>query len=118
MRQRRIYQKPERKKERTDADANDREVYVAGLSRYATKEDLEKLFRTYGPVREIRMALDADNHSKGFAFIEFEEERDATKALGANNYELKKRRIAVTLSDSRVRSRRRAPETGFGKKSG
>jgi hypothetical protein len=40
---------PERKKERTDADANAREVYVAGLSRYATKEDLEKLFRTVSP---------------------------------------------------------------------
>jgi squamous cell carcinoma antigen recognized by T-cells 3 len=73
------------------------------------------------------MALDADNHSRGFAFVEFEEEvgsllmcvglgqlltrcsqqRDADKALGANNYELKKRRIAVTLSDTHVRSRRR-----------
>jgi hypothetical protein len=37
---------PERKKERTDADANDREVYVAGLSRFVTKADLEKLFKT------------------------------------------------------------------------
>lgn len=37
---------PERKKERTDADANDREVYVAGLSKFATKDDLEKLFKT------------------------------------------------------------------------
>ncbi|KAF8463228.1 hypothetical protein DFH94DRAFT_786990 [Russula ochroleuca] len=107
---------PERKKERTDADANAREIYVAGLSKFATKEDLEKLFRTYGPVKEIRMALDSDNHSKGFAFVEFEEEGDATRALGANNYELKKRRIAVTLSDTRVRSRRREPETGLGRK--
>lgn len=37
---------PERRKERTDADANAREVYVAGLSRFATKDDLNKLFRT------------------------------------------------------------------------
>lgn len=37
---------PERKKERTDADANDREVYVAGLSKFVSKEDLEKLFKT------------------------------------------------------------------------
>lgn len=37
---------PERKKERTDAGANDREVYVAGLSKFVTKEDLEKLFKT------------------------------------------------------------------------
>lgn len=37
---------PERKKERTDSDANDREIYVAGLSKFTTKEDLEKLFKT------------------------------------------------------------------------
>jgi hypothetical protein len=37
---------PERKKERTDADANDREVYVAGLSKFVSKGDLEKLFKT------------------------------------------------------------------------
>lgn len=34
---------PERKKERTDA--SDREVYVAGLSKFVTKDDLEKLFK-------------------------------------------------------------------------
>jgi squamous cell carcinoma antigen recognized by T-cells 3 len=39
---------PERKKERTDSDANDRELYVAGLSRSVKKEDLEKLFKTVG----------------------------------------------------------------------
>lgn len=37
---------PERKKERTDQDANEREVYVAGLSRFTNKGDLEKLFTT------------------------------------------------------------------------
>ena len=39
---------PERKKERTDADANDREIYVAGLSKFVTKEDLETLFKYVG----------------------------------------------------------------------
>jgi hypothetical protein len=37
---------PERKKERTDHDANEREIYVAGLSKFTKKEDLEKLFKT------------------------------------------------------------------------
>lgn len=37
---------PERKKERTDADANEKEIYVAGLSKFTTKEDLTKLFKT------------------------------------------------------------------------
>ena len=37
---------PERRKERTDSDANDREVYVAGLSKLVTKGDLENVFKT------------------------------------------------------------------------
>lgn len=37
---------PERKKERTDADANAREVYVSGLSKFAEKSDLERVFKT------------------------------------------------------------------------
>ena len=37
---------PERKKERTDVDADERELYVAGLSKFTTKEDLENLFKT------------------------------------------------------------------------
>jgi len=42
---------PERKKERTDQDANEREVYVAGLSRFTTKADLEELFGTASSIR-------------------------------------------------------------------
>ncbi|KAG6332455.1 hypothetical protein ID866_6633, partial [Astraeus odoratus] len=106
---------PERKKERTDADADDRELYVAGLSKFTTKEDLEGLFSTYGPLKAIRLAEDKSGQPKGFAFVEFQNEGDARAALSANNYELKKRRIAVTLSDTRVRPRNREvlSETGF-----
>ena len=49
------------------------------------------------------MILDDKGRSKGFAFVEFETEDDARAALAANNHELKKRRMAVTLADSRVR---------------
>lgn len=37
---------PERRKERTDANANNKEIYVAGLSKFVTIKDLEKLFKT------------------------------------------------------------------------
>lgn len=37
---------PEHKKERTDADANEKVVYVAGLSKFTTKVDLMKIFKT------------------------------------------------------------------------
>ncbi|EKM51632.1 uncharacterized protein PHACADRAFT_261883 [Phanerochaete carnosa HHB-10118-sp] len=95
---------PERKKERTDADANDRELYVAGLAKSVKKGDLEKLFSTYGTVKDIRMGFDEKGQTKGFAFVEFEQDRDALAALAANNHELKKRRIAVTLADTRAKS--------------
>ena len=51
------------------------------------------------------MILDDKGQSKGFAFVEFESENDARAALAANNHELKKRRMAVTLADSRVRGK-------------
>ncbi|KAJ7600967.1 hypothetical protein C8J56DRAFT_813965 [Mycena floridula] len=107
---------PERRKERTDQDSNVREVYVGGLSRFTTQIDLEKLFKTYGAVKNVRMTLDKEGLSKGFAFIEFEEASQAQAALQANNHELKGRRIAVTLSDSRGRSKPSGPnpETGLG----
>ncbi|KAG1745853.1 uncharacterized protein EDB91DRAFT_1119017 [Suillus paluster] len=107
---------PERKKERTDADANERELYVAGLSKFTTKEDLRKVFETYGPLKDIRLAEDKSGQPKGFAFIDFESETDARAALAANNYELKNRRIAVTLTDIRVRAKNKegTAETGLG----
>jgi len=84
---------PERKKERTDQNADEKEVYVAGLSRFTTKADLEKIFATvwsfffsfvpnskliifwlqYGAIKEVRIALEDDGHARGFAFVEFEE---------------------------------------------
>ncbi|KAG2362701.1 hypothetical protein BDR07DRAFT_1609331 [Suillus spraguei] len=124
---------PERKKERSDADANERELYVAGLSKFATKEDLRKVFETvspfyvqwlvtkgscfsqYGPIKEIRLAEDKSGQPKGFAFIDFESETDARAALAANNYELKNRRIAVTFTDSRSLFRE-GTETGLGRR--
>ncbi|KIO06213.1 hypothetical protein M404DRAFT_8926 [Pisolithus tinctorius Marx 270] len=108
---------PERKKGRTDADANEKEVYVAGLSKFTTKDDLHGLFSTYGPVKDIRLAEDKNGQLKGFAFIEFQNDADARSALSANNYELKKRRIAVTLADTRVRAKNREPsDTGLGRR--
>ncbi|KIY44769.1 hypothetical protein FISHEDRAFT_50684 [Fistulina hepatica ATCC 64428] len=108
---------PTRKKERTDHDAAERELYVAGLSKFTTKADLEKLFSAYGPIKEVRMATDKDGNSRGFAFVEFEDEKFAAAGLNANNHELKKRRIAVTLANAHVRSRQNVQsDTGLGRK--
>jgi squamous cell carcinoma antigen recognized by T-cells 3 len=133
---------PERKQERSDASANAREIYVAGLSRSVNEKDLRKLFETvglqinfcpattkqtfpqFGSIGSIRLPLDEKGNAKGFAFVEFENtvrflsyfdcgscpssaKESANAALSVNNQELKKRRIAVTLADTRVQSRQR-----------
>ncbi|KAJ4482272.1 hypothetical protein J3R30DRAFT_3681497 [Lentinula aciculospora] len=105
---------PERKKERTDQDANDRELHVAGLSKQTTKHDLQKLFAKFGPVKDIRMAMDSDGRFRGFAFVEFADEGHARAALDANNHELKGRRMAITIADSRVKSKQRTFDTARG----
>lgn len=75
-------------------------------------------------MKDVRLALDERGQNKGFAFVEFQDQVpfrqlkriDATlielqtgamAALGANNSELKKRRIAVTLADSRAPAARK-----------
>jgi RNA recognition motif-containing protein len=80
---------PERKKERSDQSANEKEIYVAGLSKFTTKADLEKIFSTvsrgqsitsfklkiclqYGDLKDVRMALDDSGHAKGYAFVEYD----------------------------------------------
>ncbi|KDN43532.1 hypothetical protein RSAG8_06121, partial [Rhizoctonia solani AG-8 WAC10335] len=101
---------PERKKERTDAGADQREIYIAGLSKLATRADLQQLFGQFGAIKEIRIATEADGTAKGYAFVEFEQESSASQALSMNNHELKKRRIAVTIADSRVHAKHKNEE--------
>ncbi|EEB91729.1 hypothetical protein MPER_09865, partial [Moniliophthora perniciosa FA553] len=78
----------------------------------------ENLFRQYGPVKEVRLATEENGVSKGYAFVEFEDVKDAQAALEANNQELRNRRIAVTLADSRAKARNAKfnKDTGLGRK--
>ena len=49
-------------------------MYVGGLSYRARERDLEKLFKRYGRLREISM-------KNGYAFVEFDDYRDADDAV-------------------------------------
>ena len=48
-------------------------VYVGGISYKAIEGDIEYFFRKYGKIREISL-------KKGFAFIDFDDYRDADDA--------------------------------------
>ena len=59
-------------------------LFVGRLSFNTTDESLQALFATYGNVVSAHVATDRDNgRSKGFGFVEMENEEDAQKAISA-----------------------------------
>ena len=52
-------------------------IYVGDLSRDANEKDLERAFEYYGRLRNVWVA----RNPAGFAFIEFEDPRDADDAV-------------------------------------
>ncbi|GAA5869364.1 hypothetical protein JCM8547_008653 [Rhodosporidiobolus lusitaniae] len=94
---------PSRKKTRSDTNANDRELYISGLSRSVTEDELKKLFEPFGTVKGVRVPqIEDKGGAKGFAFVEFEETSSAQAALSLHNHELKKRHISVTIAQARA----------------
>jgi RNA recognition motif-containing protein len=57
----------------------DCKVYVGGLTRNASREELERAFGHYGKLRNVFVA----RNPPGFAFIEFEDTQDAEDAVKA-----------------------------------
>lgn len=64
-------------------------VFVGGLTYRVRERDLERFFRKYGKIREISM-------KNGFAFVEFDDHRDADDAIyELNGRELLGERVSV-----------------------
>lgn len=57
----------------------DCKVYVGDLGNSGTKHEIEDAFSYYGPLRNVWVA----RNPPGFAFVEFEDSRDARDAVRA-----------------------------------
>lgn len=55
----------------------DCKVYVGNLGNNGNKNELERTFGYYGPLRSVWVA----RNPPGFAFVEFEDSRDASDAV-------------------------------------
>lgn len=55
-----------------------RRLYIGRVSQDATRQDLQSYFGTHGPIVDVRLM-------GGFAFLEFEELKDAEQAQGDFN---------------------------------
>ncbi|KAJ4816815.1 Cold-inducible RNA-binding protein [Rhynchospora pubera] len=58
------------------------EIFVSRLSHYTTEEELQKTFSKFGKIKEVRLVRDdKTRRPKGFAFVRFESEADAERAI-------------------------------------
>ena len=62
---------------RYESDNRECKVYVGDLPRDATEDELDKVFNYYGPIRSIWIS----RNPEGFAFVEFEDGRDAVDSV-------------------------------------
>ena len=78
-------------------------IYVGNLSFSTSSETLESVFGAYGNVAGATVITDRDTgKSKGFGFVEFDDEASAQKAIAAlNGRELDGRRIRVSEAQTR-----------------
>lgn len=61
-------------------------LYVGGLPYSTTDQELEELFSAYGTVSYAKVITDKEtNRSRGFGFVEFEDNEEAQKAIKALN---------------------------------
>ncbi|KAJ9113953.1 hypothetical protein QFC19_000149 [Naganishia cerealis] len=101
---------PDRKKQRSDANADARELYVSQLSKFMNEQDMDRVFSPFGSIKRISLAKDEEGKCKGFGFVEFETEEQARAALSLDGHEYKKRTMNVRLSEQKSRRDRRAGE--------
>lgn len=84
-------------------------IYVGNIPFTTKEEDLRSLFADYGDVLSASVISDRETgRSRGFAFVEMEDE-DATRAIeGLNNKEYNGRTLKINEArdrDSKERSR-------------
>ncbi|KAL5006737.1 hypothetical protein ScPMuIL_015543 [Solemya velum] len=78
----------------------DTKVYVGDLARDASEKELERAFSYYGRLRNVWVA----RNPAGFAFVEFEDSRDADDAVrGLDGTYISGARVRVEHSTGRVR---------------
>ena len=86
-----------------------KKIYVGNMSFSTTEHDLENLFSQYGTVLSTNIIVDrSTDRSKGFGFVEMEDETAATAAISAlNSTEFGGREIRVNEAMDRKPDRNR-----------
>jgi len=92
-------------------------IYVGNLSYQTTEEELRKLFEPYGTVDRVSIPLDSvTGNSRGFAFVEMQDDNAAAAAIRAlNGSELRGRTLLAHKASPRAGTQRGSSERRFGR---
>lgn len=63
-------------------------VFIAGLPKHTTEQELQEHFATFGPVQAVRLKFDADMTFRGIGEVEFQDEASAKKVLDNFDYNI------------------------------
>ncbi|MDX8339726.1 RNA-binding protein [Draconibacterium sp. IB214405] len=83
-------------------------IYIGNLPFNMGEEDLREIFEEYGEVASAKIIMDKfTGRSKGFGFVEMEDDAEANKAIEElNNAEVAGRNIKVNESKPRENNNR------------
>lgn len=77
-------------------------IFVGSLPYKVEEADLQELFAAYGEVSSVKIIMDRETgRSKGFGFIEMEDEAGQKAIDGLNGTEISGRTIAVSQAEER-----------------
>src|SRR5216684_6490265 len=78
-------------------------VFVGNLDFNTTRDEVEALFSQVGTVRDVLLPTDRESgRPRGFAFVEFESDEDAAKAIEKfNGHDLGGRALRVNAAEDR-----------------
>lgn len=77
-------------------DKENANIYVKDLDSSITQKDLSEKFSAFGKILSVKLETFSDGSSKGFGYVQFEEQEAAKKAIGeTDNTEWKGKTITV-----------------------
>uniref|UniRef100_A0A8C0PIF4 Spliceosome associated factor 3, U4/U6 recycling protein n=2 Tax=Canis lupus TaxID=9612 RepID=A0A8C0PIF4_CANLF len=87
-------------------------LFVSGLPFSCTKEELEEICKAHGTVKDIRLVTNRAGKPKGLAYVEYENESQASQAvLKMDGMTIKENVIKVAISNPPQRKVPEKPET-------
>ncbi|XP_056384760.1 squamous cell carcinoma antigen recognized by T-cells 3 isoform X5 [Hyla sarda] len=86
-------------------------LFVSGLPFSCTKEELEEMFKEHGTIKQIRLVTNRSGKPKGLAYVEYENEAQASQAvLKLDGTQIKDNTIKVAISNPPARKQQESQE--------